>query len=201
MSILDIFTISPLQRPRGISQNVSGLYYVRRGSGYQIHMCVKLYYLGRAKVFSGVATDFGSWTTWYICDFFLFHIEIEGKGGWIIWGAGGGKGYVAPPLSNYWGGGGLAPTSPPPPLFLRLCFSYTLSNAPFRKMLLSRGTVGLIWYMYLRTISCPERPHEKLKPKFYIQSTLVISISVISNNRLSRRENLILVLTKKSNIR
>ena len=34
--------------------------------------------------------------------FFLFHIEIEGKGGLII---GGAKGYVAPPpLSNYWGG-------------------------------------------------------------------------------------------------
>ena len=31
----------------------------------------------------------------YICDFFLFHIEIEGKDGWII---GGAKGYVAPPL-------------------------------------------------------------------------------------------------------
>ena len=31
-------------------------------------------------------------STWYICDFFLFHIEIEGKGGWIIWGGGGGGG-------------------------------------------------------------------------------------------------------------
>ena len=30
-------------------------------------------------------------STWYICDFFLFHIEIEGKGGWII-GGGGGRG-------------------------------------------------------------------------------------------------------------
>ena len=59
MLFLDIFTISPLQRPRGISQNGSGLYYVRRGAGYNIHMCVKLYYLGRAKVFSSVATDFG----------------------------------------------------------------------------------------------------------------------------------------------
>ena len=29
-------------------------------------------------------------STWYICDFFLFHIEIEGKGGWII-GRGGGE--------------------------------------------------------------------------------------------------------------
>ena len=62
MSFLDIFTISPLQRPREISQNVSGPYYVRRGAGYQIHICAKLYYLGRAKVFSSVATDFGSWT-------------------------------------------------------------------------------------------------------------------------------------------
>ena len=25
-------------------------------------------------------------STWYICDFFLFHIEIEGKGGWTIGG-------------------------------------------------------------------------------------------------------------------
>ena len=62
MSFLDIFTISPLQRPREISQNVSGPYYVRRGAGYKINICAKLYYLGRAKVFSSVATDFGSWT-------------------------------------------------------------------------------------------------------------------------------------------
>ena len=62
MSFLDIFTISPLQRPREISQNVSGLYYVRRGACYKIYICAKLYYLGRAKVFSSVATDFGSWT-------------------------------------------------------------------------------------------------------------------------------------------
>ena len=48
-------------------------------------------------------------STWYICDFFLFHIEIEGKGGWII-GGGGGKGYVGPPLKLL-GGGGLAPPS------------------------------------------------------------------------------------------
>ena len=34
-----------------------------------------------------------------------------------------------------------------------------------------------------------------------LQSTLVISTSVISNNRLSRRENLVLVLTQKSKIR
>ena len=34
-----------------------------------------------------------------------------------------------------------------------------------------------------------------------IQSTLVISTTVISNNRFSRRENLVLVLTQKSKIR
>ena len=61
-SFLDIFTISPLQRPREISQNVSRLYYVRKGAGYKIHISAKLYYLGRAKVFSSVPTDFGSWT-------------------------------------------------------------------------------------------------------------------------------------------
>ena len=49
-------------------------------------------------------------STWYIRDFLLFHIEIEGKGGWIIWGGGGGgggKGYVGPPLKLL--GGGPAP--------------------------------------------------------------------------------------------
>ena len=34
-----------------------------------------------------------------------------------------------------------------------------------------------------------------------MQSTLVISTSVLSNHRLSRRENLVLVLTPKSKIR
>ena len=29
-------------------------------------------------------------STWYICDFFLFHIEIEGKCGWINREGGGG---------------------------------------------------------------------------------------------------------------
>ena len=36
---------------------------------------------------------------------------------------------------------------------------------------------------------------------FQIQSTLVISTSVISNNRLSRRENLVHVSTQKFKIR
>ena len=53
-------------------------------------------------------------STWYICDFFLFHIEIEGKGGWIIGGGGGGgeggaKGMLAPPLKLLGGGGGWPP--------------------------------------------------------------------------------------------
>ena len=53
-------------------------------------------------------------SAWYSCDFFLFHIEIEGNVGGLF-GGGGGKEYVAP-LSNYWGEGG----RPPGPLFLRL---------------------------------------------------------------------------------
>ena len=53
-------------------------------------------------------------STWYIRDFFLFHIEIEGKGGWIIWGGGGGGGgakcMLPPPLKLLVGG-----LPPPPP--------------------------------------------------------------------------------------
>ena len=41
----------------------------------------------------------------YICDFFLFHIEIEDKCGWIKGGGRGAKGMLPPPLSHYWGGG------------------------------------------------------------------------------------------------
>ena len=53
-------------------------------------------------------------SAWFVFDFFLFHIEIEGNCGWIIGGGGGGG-----------GGGGLAPSqiigwaspplTPPPP--------------------------------------------------------------------------------------
>ena len=48
------------------------------------------------------------------------------------------------------------------------------------------------------------RPRWQPKVKIlniYLQSTLVISTSVISNNRLSRRKNLVLVITQKSKIR
>ena len=57
-------------------------------------------------------------STWYICDFYLFHIEIEGKGWWII------GGYVAPPpLSEaqiILGGGGGLPPPLPTPMSLRI---------------------------------------------------------------------------------
>ena len=53
-------------------------------------------------------------SAWYICDFFLFHMEIEGKCGWII---GRAKQYVAPPpplkLFFLWGGGPMYQTSYP----------------------------------------------------------------------------------------
>ena len=52
-------------------------------------------------------------STWYICDFVLFHIEIEGKSGWIIWGRGGGGQRVCwPPPPKLLGG--LAPLATPP---------------------------------------------------------------------------------------
>ena len=60
----------------------------------------------------------GGASTWYICDFFLFHIKIEGKGGWIIGWRGGGEGGpngMLAPLSNYWGAWP-PPPPPPPPL-------------------------------------------------------------------------------------
>ena len=51
-------------------------------------------------------------STWYICDFFLFHIEIEGKGGWIIGGGGGGGGQrVCWAPSQIIGGGAGPPSS------------------------------------------------------------------------------------------
>ena len=52
--------------------------------------------------------------------FFPFHIEIEGKGGWIM-GGGVPKGYVGPP-SHIIGEGGLAPPPPTPTVFITFCF-------------------------------------------------------------------------------
>ena len=48
--------------------------------------------------------------------FFLFHIEIEGKGGWNIGGGGGGQRVCWPPSQIIGGGGGGAgPPGPPLP--------------------------------------------------------------------------------------
>ena len=52
----------------------------------------------------------------------------------------------------------------------------------------------------LRTCT-PLSPTLLSLPNKHIQSTLVTSTSVISNNRLSRRKNLVLVITQKSKIR
>ena len=48
-------------------------------------------------------------STWYICDFLLFHIEIKRKDRWII----GGQRVCCPPLKLL--GGGAGPPAPPPP--------------------------------------------------------------------------------------
>ena len=47
-------------------------------------------------------------STLYICDFFLFHLEIEGTCGWIIRGGGGAKGMLPSPSQIIGGGGGVA---------------------------------------------------------------------------------------------
>ena len=52
-------------------------------------------------------------STWYICDFFLCYIEIEGKAGGIIGGGGGEPKWYVAPLSQIIGGE-LAPLPPPP---------------------------------------------------------------------------------------
>ena len=70
-------------------------------------------------------------STWYICDFFPFHIEIEGKGEWII---GGPKGMLAP-LPNYWGG--LSPTPRPPS-----SYAYVI-NTIHRKS--SANSIAIFW--------------------------------------------------------
>ena len=44
-------------------QLVSGLYYITRDTGCNTQVGAKLYSLGRAKVFSSVATNFGLKTT------------------------------------------------------------------------------------------------------------------------------------------
>ena len=46
--------------------------------------------------------------------FFPVYIEIEGKGGWIIEGVGGGKRVCWPPLKLLEGPGPLAPPLPTP---------------------------------------------------------------------------------------
>ena len=46
-------------------------------------------------------------SAWFVFDFFLFHIEIEGNCGWIIGGRGGGLapsqiiGWASPPAPSY----------------------------------------------------------------------------------------------------
>ena len=105
-------------------------------------------------------------SAWFVFDFFLFHIEIEGNCGWIIGGGGGGGGGGGvDPLSNYWVGS--PPTPHPhlptpmkhlnnktmdtkhrqtphlPPLFLRLWSTWTTKQLTpnigrYRKSICSR---------------------------------------------------------------
>ena len=51
-------------------------------------------------------------STWYICHFFLFHIETEGKCGWIAGRGGGGEQRVCWPPLKLLEGGGAGPLGP-----------------------------------------------------------------------------------------
>ena len=75
LPLLDIFTILSLQHQRGISQNVSRLFYVWRGAGYKIHTCAKLYYLRRPELFSSTALYITSFRK-YAENSFLFWMEL-----------------------------------------------------------------------------------------------------------------------------
>ena len=67
--------------------------------------------------------------------YFLFHIEIEEKCGWIIGGGGGGKGYVGFP-SQIIGGRGLAlPVPPhPTPMLQTIPQAMTQTSAKYKKI-------------------------------------------------------------------
>ena len=60
--------------------------------------------------------------------------------------------------------------------------------------------VKINWYVSMGNNSIIFGGHQ-LSKEIHVQSTLVISTSIISNNSLSRRENMVLVLTQKSKIR
>ena len=65
-------------------------------------------------------------STWYICDFFLFHIEIERKCGLII---GGGEQRVCWSPVILRGVGGAGPTGPPLPTPMKVsetCYNFQL---------------------------------------------------------------------------
>ena len=90
-------------------------------------------------------------STWYICDFFLFHIELEGKCG--FGGCGGSKGYIAPsPLKS--------PSSPPPS-------SYTYATADAKGSAtalpeLRSGELKTQLHMHMRVgKTCNPHPHPR----------------------------------------
>ena len=60
--------------------------------------------------------------------------------------------------------------------------------------------VKINWYTSMGNNSIIFGGHQ-LSKEIHVPSTLVISTSIISNNSLSRRENMVLVLTQKSKIR
>ena len=85
-------------------------------------------------------------------------------------------------------------------MFHRIRNSFSVSNWHLMLVLTSRS-ISLHHFREERRMADSSKYIKFNNIKLKIQSTLVISTSVISNNRLSRRENLVPVLTQKSNIR
>ena len=90
-----------------------------------------------------------------------------------------------PSLSNYWGG--LPPPPAPPSSYAYdVLYHNSLPNEPIKALL---PHILCIMYYILDIM------HVLHTTYYVLQPTLVISTSVISNNRLSRRENLVLLQT------
>ena len=123
-------------------------------------------------------------STWYVCDFFLFHIEIEGKCGWI---SGGGGMVCWPSLSNYWGGGLPRPLS-------SYAYANPSSSIIRRTHSKSERTVLIIFKYFIKTLYHQETDLASTVMNFNNQDETLrrrkyIALNILSNHRPERAES------------
>ena len=104
-------------------------------------------------------------SVWYICDFFLFHIEIEGKCGWII--GGGDQRVCWPPFSNYWGAW---PPLPPLPLPTPMHWGGLMKSHSI--CVNEQKCIGILKHIYLESASskisiCSAAYHKSLTGRWF----------------------------------